>query len=83
MKNRPFLYLFPGLLAFCLLISSFFSGCSAAFNETYTPSTLTALPEIRYMKDKKGLCYAYTLSMSAYSFATPSISYVPCKEVGL
>jgi hypothetical protein len=70
-KSASILIVF--LLSFTLI------GCS----HVYIPAETDNLPEIKYMKDSRGLCYAYTGSRLAYDYVAFSISKVTCKEAGL
>lgn len=67
------------LFVLVLTVSVGVFGCEAE----YISEEINSLPNIKYMKDSKGLCYAYSNSRTYYGYVTFSISNVPCEKVGL
>jgi hypothetical protein len=61
------------------------AGCTGAeiYPPKYRSSNVDFLPEIKYMKDKAGLCFAYTTSVVDVKDVVMSISNVSCTSVGL
>jgi hypothetical protein len=71
---------FKGLVAILLVFT--LSGCNL-FDAEYISSDTTTLPKIKYMKDEKGNCFAYTGSKTVQSYIVFSISEISCKNAGL
>jgi hypothetical protein len=71
---------FKGLATILLMIS--LSGC-AVFDDTYSSGNVKITPEIKYMKDARGNCFAYTSSKAgANKYVVFSISEMSCKNAG-
>jgi hypothetical protein len=58
------------------------SGCSV-FDDIYVSGDTEALPKIKYMKDMKGNCFAYTSSRTHNGYIVFSVSQTSCTSAGL
>jgi hypothetical protein len=58
-------------------------GCQAIPKEYYSNPKPTYLPQIKYMKDGRGNCFAYTRSSTTNGYVVDSISSISCTSAGL
>lgn len=66
--------------SFLVLTIFFLTGCKM---QEYNPPRYTDQPVLQYMRDRNGICYAYTGSVTTYGNIVYSIATVPCEKVGL